>query len=174
MSTARRVLAGSDTGSAAPRWRISTTSHRIRRSSHGVSLLPSGFARHWEKPVSPETGITAVSRTSWSFEPFSASCSSMNRFTTRCSNSNRGAGIEKIARDANFGLGAQPCEALYDFLLNKDSRKDIHAVHLCWTPPDCFSALTFSTKFLEPDSGGVRRSPSARKFGPGERGSHQP
>jgi hypothetical protein len=33
-----------------------------------------------------------------------------------------------------------------------------HAIHLCWSPPDCYSALTFSRKFQRCHKGGVRRT----------------
>jgi hypothetical protein len=77
------------------------------------------------------------------------------------------AAIEDIAGSHIFSPGRQPCEALYRLLKNAayDARGEMHLVHEKWTPPDCYSAKTFSDKFQESDVGGVRRSDKAPPFG---------
>jgi hypothetical protein len=83
------------------------------------------------------------------------------------------AQIQAIAAEHNFALGEKPCEALYRFFKDGTAIHEIHALHDKWTPPDCYSALTFSDIFEESTLGGVRRADGVREFGKPPSASYQ-
>jgi hypothetical protein len=67
--------------------------------------------------------------------------------------------VRQTMEEFHFRLEPKHAEVLRQIFGKRGSAiAHAHAIHLCWSPPECFSAVTFTDRFERPEKGGVRRT----------------